>query len=116
MIQGAINQLIAYGAAAKKASDIAKAKMEKKQAAESRAMQAQKKALQSARDKINMKFDQKSGYADFLKSLGNNQAPEELKRIAFEASKGTPDVSIGGSKIDISRLSPEAQAAIRGAK
>ena len=116
MIQGAINQLIGMAAAGKKASDIAKAKEER--ASEKAAAQATKdeaakqKAMQRTRDKINAKYNQNKEYQAFVKSLGNNQAPDILKQIAFDASKRAPDVRIGGSKVDYFSLSPEARAAI----
>lgn len=109
MIQGTINQLIGFAAAAKRMGDIAEAK-------ERTAEQAKARAMDRARKNIQMRFDQNAEYKKFVQSLGNNQAPEELKRIAFEAQKNTPKVKLGGQDIDITRLSPEAQAAIRGIK
>ena len=132
MIQGAINQLIGIAAAAKKTEDIAVArqerearsaaraeqsaiaKREREAAAASRAQQAKDRAMQRARDRIQQKWDQNKEYQEFVRSLGDNQAPEELKRIAFEASRRAPTVRIGGSEVDITRLSPEAQAVLRG--
>lgn len=105
MIQGAINQLIGFGAAAKRAGDIADAK-------EARAAAATERALSRARSKIQSRYDQKESYKAFLSSLKDNQAPEELKRIAFEEvqRQKSADVRIGGSRVDLSRFSPEARA------
>lgn len=109
MIQGAINQLIGIAAAAKKAHDVTAAKMEK---AKSREQIAKEKAIKRTQDKINAKYTQNKEYQAFVKSLGNNQAPDLLKQIAFDASKRAPEVRIGGSKVDYFSLSPEARAAI----
>lgn len=131
MIQGAINQLLTMGAAAKKASDITKeketesaARMAEKQAkaAEQQAraiakeQAAKEKAMERMKQKVQAKWDQNKEYQAFKASLGNNQAPEILKRIAFEAYKNAPEVRVGKDKIDISALGPEAQDAIRRAK
>lgn len=117
MIQGAINQLLTFGAAAKKATDLTKQKEEKAAVKASKAEEAQIKAMKSARERIEAKWNQNQDYQAFKKSLGiNNKAPEELKRIAYEAQKKQPEVRIGGAKMDISRLSPEAQDIIRRAK
>lgn len=116
MIQGAINQLIGIAAAAKTAYGRSVQKEQKAIAQATKAEQAKQKAMKRAADRINAKYTQNKDYQSFIKSLGNNQAPEELKRIAFDAMKNQPDVRIGKDKIDISKLSPEAQAAIRGAR
>ena len=136
MIQGAINQLIGLAAAAKKANDIVQEKetraaekvqretiraekeqqraIELRKKAASKEQEAKERALQRARDKIQARYDQNKEYKEFVQSLGDNQAPDELKRLAFEASKNTPQVTLGGSVIDVSRLSPEAQQVLRG--
>lgn len=117
MIQGAINQLIGMAAAAKTKVDIIKQQearaTEKMQKQASREQAAKDKAMQRARNKINAKYDQNADYKKFVASLGNNQAPDILKRIAYEEYKRSPEVRVGKDKIDITRLSPEAQAAIK---
>ena len=74
MIQGAINQLIGVAAVAKKTHDISVAKE----------MKAREKAMARARTKVKSKYEQSKAYKNFIQGLGSNQAPEELKRIAFE--------------------------------
>lgn len=114
MIQGAINQLLAIGAAAKKAGDIADAKAARE---EIKVQRARERAMQRMRAKAQAKWDQNTEYQRFKESLGkNNQAPEALKRIAFEAAKSQPQVRVGKDKIDITSLGPDAQEAIRRAK
>lgn len=116
MIQGTINQLIYYGAAAKKAADISKAKEAKEKEKANKASLAKEKALKRAQDKINMKYAQNKQYKEFVKSLGDNQAPEMLKRLAFERSREHPEVKLGKEKVDISKFSQEAQQLLRGVK
>lgn len=113
MIQGAINQLIGMAAAGKKASDIAKAKEAKAATAASKAQQAKTKAMQRMQQKVQEKWDQNEEFKRHIDTIGAN-APDLVKQLAFEKWKETPkDVSIGGSKIDVSKLSPEAQIALR---
>lgn len=116
MIQGAINQLLAMGAAAKKAGDIADAKEVREAKIAAREEQARDRAMDRMKKKVQAKWDQNKEYQAFKASLGNNQAPDLLKRIAFEAHKNAPEVRVGKDKIDISALGPEAQEAIRRAK
>ena len=117
MIQGAINQLIGIAAAAKVKNDVMKQKeaaaAEREQRQASREQAAKDRAMQRARDKIEAKFAQNTDYKRFVESLGNNQAPEMLKLIAYEEHKRAPEVRVGKDKIDITRLSPEAQEAIK---
>lgn len=117
MIQGAINQLLTLGAAAKKATDLTKQNEAKEAVKASRAEEARIKAMKSAQERIEAKWSQNKDYQAFRESLGvHNQAPEALKRLAYEAQKRQPEVRIGGAKMDLSRLSPEAQDIIRRAK
>lgn len=116
MIQKAINQLLAMGAAAKKAGDIADSKAASAEKAAVKEAQARDRAMQRMRAKAQAKWDQNKAYQSFKESLGNNQAPEALKRIAFEAYKSQPEVRVGKDKIDIMSLGPDAQEAIRRAK
>ena len=107
MIQGAINQLLLQGAVAKKASEARDRRI-------SREETARKNALTRAQDRIKAKADQNENYKRFLESLDAPNAPEQLKRIAYEEHlrRQNSQVRIGGQNIDINRLSPEAQAAI----
>ena len=117
MIQGAINQLLAIGAAAKKAGDIADAKAARAEKAAVKEQQARDRAMQRMQQKVQAKWDQNKEYQRFKETLGkNNQAPEALKRIAFEAYKSQPEVRVGKDKIDITSLGPDAQEAIRRSK
>lgn len=117
MIQGAINQLLAIGAAAKKAGDIADAKVARAEKAALKDAQARDRAMQRMRAKAQAKWDQNKEYQKFKESLGSmNKAPELLKQIAFEAHKNQPEVRVGKDKIDISALGPDAQEAIRRSK
>ena len=110
MIQSAINQLIGLAAAVKKANDVT---AQKEAARISREEKARSTALKRAQDRIQAKWAQNKDYQAFLSSLGSNQAPEELKRIAYEAHKQQPQIRLGKERIDFSKLSPEAQEAIR---
>lgn len=117
MIQKAINQLLTIGAAVKKATDLTKQNEAKAAVKASRAEEARDKAMKSAKERIEAKWNQNKDYQAFKASLGiNNQAPELLKRLAYNAKKEQPEVRIGGAKMDLSRLSPEAQDIIRRAK
>ena len=110
MIQGAINQLIGIAATAKKANDALQAKKAK---AESRAQQAKTNAMQRMQQKVQEKWDQNEEFKKHINTIGAN-APDLVKQLAFEKWKETPgDVRIGGSKVDVSKLSPEAQKALR---
>lgn len=84
MIQAAINQLMGLAAAAKKAEDLTAAKEQRATLKIKREEAAKVAAMQRARDRIESKYNQRSEYQRFLDSLGQNQAPEQLKRIAFE--------------------------------
>lgn len=116
MIQGTINQLLGLGAAASRSADIADARAERALKSENRAIQARDKAIQRAKKEIQAKFDQRKSYQDFMESLKSNQAPDMLKRIAYEEAQRqkNTDVRIGGAKVDISKLSPEARAFLTG--
>lgn len=116
MIQRAINQLLALGAAAKKAGDIAErqeaAQEEKRAKAVAKEQQAKERAMQRMRLKVQDKWDQNKAYQDFKQSLGNNAAPEELKRLAFEAKQKAPKVTVAGKEVDYFSLGPDARAAL----
>ena len=128
MIQGAINQLLAIGAAVKTAGDIADAKAvrgQKKIARQEesnarmadKAKQAKERSMQRMKDAVKSKWDQNEEFQIFKATLGkDNQAPDLLKQIAFEAQKNQPEVRVGKEKVDIFSLGPEAQEAIRRAK
>ena len=110
--------MLGIAAAAKIKNDMVKekkAKAAERQAKEvARGMAAKERAMQRMRQRVQAKYDQNSEFKKFKESLGSNQAPEELKRIAFEAYKNAPKVSVGGKEVDFFKLSPEAQAAIKG--
>lgn len=120
MIQGAINQLLTLGAAAKRTGEMAEQKAEtaaRVQRAEQRAVERHEvymhKALKRAQESIQQKYRQTSDYKKFMNELKNNKAPQSLKEIAFEQKQRMPEVRIGKEKIDPSRLSPELQDIIR---
>ena len=77
-----INKMISFGAAAKRSGELAEGKKE----AINKAFIARERAIMRAKDRVDMKFDQKKKFEEFKKSLGHNEAPEELKRIAFEST------------------------------
>lgn len=119
MIQTAINQLLAMGAAVKKASDITKEKearaVEKQQKAVAKEQAAKEKAMARMAAKVEAKWAQNKDYQAFRESLKNQsktgEIPEALSRIAYEKwDVADKAVKKGGG--DLSRFSPEAQAAI----
>lgn len=109
--------MLGIAAAAKIKTDVVKEKQAKEAEMQARQiqrdMQAKERAMQRMRQRVRSKWDQNAEFKRFKESLGNNQAPEELKRIAFEAAQKAPKVSIGGKEVDFFKLSPEAQAAIK---
>lgn len=115
MIQGTINQLLAMGAAVKKAYDITKEKeakvVEKQQKAIAKEQAAKDKAMARMRDKVQAKWNQNEEYKRFRESLGVNKAPEGLERIVYEKWNSANEKMKKAGQ-DLSRFSPEAQAAI----
>ena len=115
MIQQAINQLLAMGAAVKKASDITKQRearaVEKQQKAIAKEQVAKEKAMARMRDKVQAKFDQNAEFKRFRESLGVNKIPEGLERIVYEKWNSANEKMKKAGQ-DLSRFSPEAQAAI----
>ena len=119
MIQGAINQLLTMGAAFKKASDVTKEKQakaeEKQQKAVAKEQAAKQKAMQRMAAKVEAKWAQNKDYQDFRQSLINQsktrEVPEAVSRIAYEKWT-TADKAAKQAGADLSKFSPEAQAAI----
>lgn len=91
MIQGAINQLLGIAAAAKIKTDITKERAEKAEAKKqekiANAVRAHEDAMKRMEQRVQSKFDQNQAFEKFKASLGDNKAPELLKRIAFEAGR-----------------------------
>lgn len=115
MIQQAINQLLAMGAAVKKASDITKEKearaVAKQQKTIAKEQAAKEKAMARMRDKVQAKWDQNEDYKRFRESLGVNKTPEGLERIVYEKWNNANEI-MKKSGQDLSKFSPDAQAAI----
>ena len=112
--------MLGIAAAAKIKTDIKKeraAKAEiKKQEKIAKHVQAQANAMNRMEQKVQSKFDQNQAFEKFKASLGDNKAPDMLKRIAFEEAERQKNtvVRIGGEKVDISKLSPEARTFLTG--
>lgn len=138
MIQSAVNQLLSIGAAARRTSEMTAAREASRQMAAareeravarearaaareedriasraSREKQARDHAIQRAQDKIRAKYTQKMDYKNFTESLGAPNAPDVLKKIAYEKYLELPKISIGGIPVDPMKLSPEAIHALQ---
>lgn len=116
MIQQAINQLLTMGAVGKKAMDASDRAFRAEQRAMERHEAYMAKAKQRMIKSVRSKYDQNKEYQAFLKSLGNPNVPDIVTQVAFDAVKNQPEVRIRGDKVDITRMSPEAQRLLRGMK
>ena len=119
MLQTAINQLLTMGAAVKKASDITKGKeekaVEKQQKAIAKEKAAKEKAMARMAAKVEAKWAQNKEYQAFRESLKNQsktgEIPEAVSRIAYD-KWSIADKAVKKTGADLSKFSPEAQAAI----
>lgn len=116
MIQGAINQLLTMGAAIKKADEMTASRARSEQRAIERHEAYMNKARNRMRQSVQAKYNQNKEYQKFLASLGNPNVPDIVTQVAFDAMKNQPEVRIGKDKVDISKMSPEAQRLLRGIK